>query len=91
MPAAVEAFCAARGIDPGYLLYAGRREAAKGLPELFAHYAALRRAVPDAPPLALMGAGDLPAAGRDRAPRDRAGLRAAGRARRRLRRARACW
>jgi glycosyltransferase involved in cell wall biosynthesis len=55
----VAAFCAARGISPGYLLYAGRREEAKGLPLLFAHYASLRRARPDAPKLALMGSGDL--------------------------------
>ncbi len=49
-----------RGVAPGYLLYAGRREEAKGVPGLFAP---LRRATaqrrPDAPPLALMGAGDL--------------------------------
>jgi len=56
----VAAFCAGRGIEPGYLLYAGRREAAKGVPLLFSHYAALRRARPDVPPLALMGSGDLP-------------------------------
>ena len=59
-PDEVAAFCARRGIASGYLLYAGRREAAKGLPLLFSHYAALRRARPDTPPLALMGSGDLP-------------------------------
>lgn len=53
----VAAFCAGRGIAPGYLLYAGRREAAKGLPELLAHYEALRAEVPGVPPLALMGGG----------------------------------
>ncbi len=60
---ATSRFCAERGIDPGYLLYAGRREAAKGLPEMFANYAELRRNVADAPKLALMGGGeiDLPA------------------------------
>ena len=60
---ATSRFCADRGIDPGYLLYAGRREAAKGLPEMFANYAELRRNVADAPKLALMGGGeiDLPA------------------------------
>jgi glycosyltransferase involved in cell wall biosynthesis len=58
-PDDAEAFCAARGIAAGYLLYAGRREEAKGLPALFDHYAALWRARPDTPPLALMGAGDL--------------------------------
>lgn len=57
--AEVEAFTRARGIEPGYLLYAGRREGAKGLPDLFEHYASLRRIVPDAPPLALMGSGGL--------------------------------
>lgn len=56
----VQAFCGARAIEPGYLLYAGRREVAKGVPMLFAHYAAYRRMNPDAPPLALMGSGDLP-------------------------------
>ena len=58
-PEAVSAFCAARGIAPGYLLYAGRREVAKGLPELFDGYAAFARGRPDAPPLALMGRGEL--------------------------------
>ena len=56
----VQAFCAARGIEPGYLLYAGRRESAKGLPLLFESYAQLRRDMPHAPPLALMGSGELP-------------------------------
>jgi glycosyltransferase involved in cell wall biosynthesis len=58
-PAAVEAFCAARGIAPGYVLYAGRRETAKGLPQLFAAFARFAAGRPDAPPLALMGRGDL--------------------------------
>lgn len=58
--AGVGSFCAARGIAPGYLLYAGRREAAKGVPLLFSHYAAYRRSRPDCPPLALMGSGDCP-------------------------------
>lgn len=56
----VSGFCAARGIRPGFLLYAGRREIAKNLPLLFSHYAAYRATHPDAPPLALMGSGDLP-------------------------------
>lgn len=65
---AVAAFCAARGIAPGYLLYAGRREVGKGLPELFAAYERLLAQRPDAPPLALMGRGELapPAAIADR-------------------------
>lgn len=53
------AFCAGRGIDPGYLIYAGRREEGKGLADLFDHYAHLRRDREDVPPLALMGTGDL--------------------------------
>jgi glycosyltransferase involved in cell wall biosynthesis len=59
-PGGVERFCASRGIRPGYLLYAGRREEAKGLPALFAHYEAFRRTRPGAPLLALMGSGDMP-------------------------------
>lgn len=58
-PADVDAFCRARNIAPGYLLYAGRREVAKNVPMLFSHYAAYRRANPAAPPLAMMGSGDL--------------------------------
>lgn len=58
--AEVDAFCRSRGIAPGYLLYAGRRESAKNVPLLFSHYAAYRRSRPDAPPLAMMGSGDLP-------------------------------
>jgi len=56
----VAEFCRARGIAPGYLLYAGRREEGKGVPLLFRHYARYREARPEAPPLALMGSGDLP-------------------------------
>lgn len=59
-PGAAEAFCAARGIAPGYLLYAGRREEAKGLPLMFSHYRAARAIDPSTPPLALMGAGGYP-------------------------------
>lgn len=55
----VAAFCRRRGIEPGYLLYAGRRESAKGLPELFSHYATLRETTTATPPLALMGSGDM--------------------------------
>lgn len=58
-PERVEDLCRRLGVAPGFLLYAGRREEAKGLPELFAHYRALRAARPDAPALALMGSGDL--------------------------------
>lgn len=56
----VDRFCRGRGIERGYLLYAGRREEAKGLPALFANYRRYRAHHADAPPLALMGAGDLP-------------------------------
>lgn len=43
-----------------YLLYAGRREEAKGVDHLFANYRAFRRGAPGStPPLALMGTGDL--------------------------------
>ena len=57
--AEVAAFCAARGIAPGYLLYAGRREVAKGLPELFDAFEAFADGRPVAPALALMGRGDV--------------------------------
>ena len=60
-PTAVAAFCAKREIEPGYILYAGRRESAKGLPLLFEAYARLRDDMPAPPALALMGSGDLPA------------------------------
>lgn len=56
-PADVAGFCARRGITAGYFLYAGRREEAKGVGELYRHYAAYLRERPDAPPLALMGSG----------------------------------
>lgn len=59
-PADPEGFCAERGIAPGYLLYAGRREEAKGVPLLYECYRVLRERRPDTPPLALMGSGDLP-------------------------------
>jgi glycosyltransferase involved in cell wall biosynthesis len=67
-PAQVDAFCRGRGIAPGYLLYAGRRETAKGLPLLFEAYERLVADDPGAPALALMGTGDLapPAAIGDR-------------------------
>lgn len=55
----ISGFCSARGIQPGYLLYAGRREIAKNVPLLFSHYATYRATHPDAPPLALMGSGNL--------------------------------
>lgn len=59
VPPDPEAFCSSRGIKPGYLLYAGRREEAKGVKDLLTHYGRFRSEYPAAPPLALMGSGDL--------------------------------
>ena len=59
-PEQVAAFCRRQSVEPGYLLYAGRREEGKGVPLLFERYARYRDGRPDAPPLALMGSGDLP-------------------------------
>lgn len=58
-PPDAQAFCQARGIAPGYLLYAGRREEGKGVGELFEDYRRFRQRFPDAPSLALMGSGQL--------------------------------
>lgn len=58
--AAVEAFCTANGVEPGYILYAGRREQAKGVETLFDNYRAYRASTPHPVPLALMGSGDTP-------------------------------
>ena len=57
--AAVDAFCRSHDVAPGYLLYAGRREVAKGLGTLFDYYRLYRESVPNPRPLALMGSGDL--------------------------------
>jgi glycosyltransferase involved in cell wall biosynthesis len=56
----VAAFCRRHGTTSNYLLYAGRREEAKGVPLLFEHYARYRATRRDVPALALMGPGDLP-------------------------------
>jgi glycosyltransferase involved in cell wall biosynthesis len=56
---AVQAFARRHGLDRGYLLYAGRREAGKGVAEMYRHYAAYRRTAARSRPLALMGTGDL--------------------------------
>jgi glycosyltransferase involved in cell wall biosynthesis len=56
---AVNAFAQRHGVDPGYLLYAGRREPGKGLDALYRHYATYRRVAADPRPLALMGTGPL--------------------------------
>ena len=55
----VSIFCTRRGIDPGYLLYAGRREEGKGLPELFDLYRAYREATLQPRALTLVGTGAL--------------------------------
>ncbi len=56
---AVDAFCARQGTTPGYLLYAGRREEGKRVPELFRLYREYRSAVPNPRPLALVGTGHV--------------------------------
>jgi glycosyltransferase involved in cell wall biosynthesis len=58
-PEAVRAFTARHGIEPGYILYAGRREPGKGVADLYRHYATYLRTSPDPRPLALMGSGPL--------------------------------
>ena len=55
----VQAFCARRGIDPGYLLYAGRRESGKGVSELFDLYREYRSRAANPRSLALVGTGSL--------------------------------
>jgi len=56
--ATVDAFCSRHGAKPGYLLYAGRRERAKGLVTLFDDYRVYRATTTRPRPLALMGSGD---------------------------------
>lgn len=56
--ARVDRFLARHGAERGYLLYAGRRERAKGVMELYEAYRAYRETVPNPRPLALMGSGD---------------------------------
>lgn len=57
-PSAVTGFCAHHGTEPGYLLYAGRRELAKGVGTMYEHYRLYRQHVDNPRPLALMGSGD---------------------------------
>lgn len=57
--AEVDAFCRRHGVDPGFLLYAGRRERAKGVEDLFSLYRAYRAASSAPQPLALIGTGHL--------------------------------
>lgn len=54
----VRRFCARHGTEPGYVLYAGRREQAKGVDDMYAHYRLYREVADDPRPLALMGSGD---------------------------------
>ncbi len=58
-PEAVLRFTASHGIEPGYLLYAGRRESGKGLADLYRRFATYLRTSPNPRPLALMGSGPL--------------------------------
>lgn len=55
----VTAFCARHGVEPGYLLYAGRREEGKGVGRLFDLYRTYADTVPCPRPLALVGRGPL--------------------------------
>ena len=57
-PAAVRRFCDLHGAEPGYLLYAGRREMAKGVGEMYDHYRLYREHADKPRALALMGTGD---------------------------------
>ncbi len=54
----VDDFCLRHGAEPGYLLYAGRRERAKGVATLFDYYRVYRATTEQPRPLALMGSGD---------------------------------
>ncbi len=54
----VASFCAAHDAEPGYVLYAGRRERAKGVDDMYAHYRLYREVSSQPRPLALMGSGD---------------------------------
>ncbi len=56
----VRAFTSRHGLTPGYLLYAGRREIGKGVPDLYRAYRAYRQATDRPRPLVLVGSGELP-------------------------------
>jgi glycosyltransferase involved in cell wall biosynthesis len=70
-PADAEAFRQRHGIERPYLLYVGRLEPGKGIPELLAHYRRLRGELSDPPDLVLAGTAAMKLAG--------AGVRALGR------------
>ena len=55
----VDAFLAGHGATRGYLLYAGRRERAKGVGALYDAYRVYKRSTDNPRPLALMGSGDF--------------------------------
>lgn len=57
-PADVEVFLGRHDAHRGYLLYAGRRERAKGVLDLYDAYRVYRRSVTNPRALALMGSGD---------------------------------
>jgi glycosyltransferase involved in cell wall biosynthesis len=62
-PAREERFRRAHGIEGPYLLYVGRMEGGKGLPELTAFHRSLESRFHDAPWLLLAGSGDYAAKG----------------------------
>jgi glycosyltransferase involved in cell wall biosynthesis len=55
---AVAAFCRANNTEAGYVLYAGRREEAKGVGAMYEHYRLYRETTANPRPLALMGSGE---------------------------------
>lgn len=56
--AVVDEFCRRHGTTPGYVLYAGRREEAKGVRAMYEHYRLYREVAERPRALALMGSGD---------------------------------
>ncbi len=53
------AFAARHGVEPGYILYAGRREHGKGVATMYDHFRTYLHTCAHPRPLALMGSGDL--------------------------------
>ena len=54
----VATFCRIHNCESGYVLYAGRREEAKGVKAMYEHYRQYRAVAENPRPLALMGSGD---------------------------------